>query len=125
MKTYQKRILNVIAFTGISVAMFSGCTVVKDEIYLQNVELNGTLSQLPVHITDAEMKKNAFHISPHISVNTQKTFTTPKLGSRYTGQIPDTLSDFQRKGLQWNLPIVRFGIDFDYAVSDHIAFMGE
>ena len=33
---------------------------IKDEIYLQNVELEGTLSQLPVHVTDADMKKKKF-----------------------------------------------------------------
>ena len=120
---YRKWLLSIVTIIGISVIFFSGCATIKDEIYLQNVELEGTLSQLPVHVTDADMKKKKFYVSPHISVNTRKTYTTSNLGRRYGGQIPDSLRDFQRKGLQWNLPTLKFGLDIDYAVSDKVALM--
>ena len=123
MNISQKYLSIMIAWMGIFAGLFVGCGIIKDEIYLQNVEVAGSLSQLPIHVTDADMQKKTFHVSPHISVSTQKSFIT-SLERQYSEPIPDSLVDFQHKGLQWNLPSVRFGVDLDYAVSDNATLMG-
>src|SRR5713101_4468923 len=105
MNTNRDRLLNVIACITIFVISFCGCVTVKDEIFLQNVELGGPISQLPIHVTDVDMKSKTFSVSPHISVSSQRSVTTT-LERQYTGTIPDTLVDFKRAGLQWDVPPV-------------------
>ncbi len=118
-----KHLLEAITFTSFCVSLLSGCVTVKDEIFLRNVEVGGPVNQLPMHITDAEMKSTTFTVSPFVSVSPQRSMTT-SLERQYSGTIPDTLADFRRTGLQWGVPSVRFGLDLDYAVSGTVALMG-
>lgn len=120
-------IMNLIRYGCVSMIvsswiLLSGC-VVKEEIFLQNVDVEGSVLQPPVHIVDASTEKRTFHVSPHILVNTQRSLTT-SLDRQYRGQIPDTLEDFNRTGLQWNLPSMKLGFDLDYAISDNVALTG-
>ncbi len=119
----RKMSFNIILVIGVAAVLFTGCVTIKDEIYLQNADIEGTLNQLPVHITERDMVKKSFHLSPHVSVKTNKTYSSTHLGRSYTGQIPDSLTDFKRKDILWDLPSFRFGIDMDYAITNDVAFM--
>lgn len=123
MNSARKHLLEVITFVGSCGSLLSGCVTVKEEIFLRNVEVGGPVSQPPVHITDEDMKSKTFNISPFVSVSPQRSMTT-SLERQYRGTIPDTLVDFQRTGLQWDVAPVRFGLDLDFAASGSVALMG-
>jgi len=123
MNACWKQLPFLVACLSVWEGMVGGCATVRDEIYLQNVDLEGAPSPTPVHITDAGMRKKSFHVSPHVSLGAQKSSTIP-LTRQYSEPIPDSLVAFQRAGLQWDLPTVRMGMDLDLAVSDHVALMG-
>jgi hypothetical protein len=99
-----------------------GCGTVQDTIYLQNVEVQGPVSQPPIHVTTKSTGSKSVYLTPHISIN-NKTSLADSLSPQYSGRVPDTLSAFQRKGLNWKLPSVQFGFDLDCALSDNAALM--
>ena len=107
---------------GASLLLLSACVTVKDEIFLRNIEVDGSPSQPPVHVTAADSKKGDVTVSPQLSFGSGTTTTS--LDPQYEGQIPDSLPDFDRKGLHWNMPRVTFGLDLDYAVSNSFALNG-
>lgn len=102
-----------------SACFFSSCVSIKDELFLQNIEVEGSPSQPAVHITPAETKAKSFSVAPHMSFSSG-TFTTA-LERQYAGAIPDSLEDFQPTGLSWNLPRFVFGVDLDYTTSENLA----
>jgi hypothetical protein len=105
----------------LALATVTGCTF-QDVIYLQNVEVQGPASQPPIHVTAKDSGVKSVYLKPHVSVNT-RTSLSGSLSPQYSGQIPSTLPDFQRKGLSWKLPSVQCGFDLDYAFSDSKALM--
>jgi len=105
-----------------SLLMLSACVSVKDEIFLQNMKIEGSPSQPPVHITSADRKVKSFYASPHVSISSGTV--TAALDQQYDRPIPDSLADFKSKGLSWDLPRASFGIDFDYAASNSLALNG-
>jgi hypothetical protein len=106
----------------LALATVTGCGTVQDVIYLQNVEVQGPASQPPIHVTAKDSGAKSVYLTPHISIN-PKTFLSGSLNPQYSGRVPDTLPDFRRKGLNWQLPKVQFGFDLDYAFSDSKALM--
>ena len=100
----------------------SACVSVKDELFLRNIEIEGSPSQPPVHVTPADRKAKSAYASPHFSVSSG-TITT-SLERQYEGPIADTLTDFKPEGLKWNVPRVTFGLDLDYAATDGLALNG-
>ena len=102
--------------------MFSACVSVQDELFLQNIEIQGSPSQPPIHITAGDMQEKSVFASPHLSVSSG-TMTT-SLERQYKGSIPAALADFQPQGLSWELPRVTFGLDLDYAATNSLALSG-
>jgi hypothetical protein len=102
--------------------IWSGCVTIHDEVFLQNAELDGGIAQLPVHITTSPMKEHNLRVSPHVSVGLQRQWATG-LKKQYSKAIPDTLEDFQWKGVRWHIPIVRFGFDLDYGLGKNVSNM--
>ncbi len=111
-----------ILLVSISAFMLSACVSVKDEIFLQNMKIEGNPSQPPVHVTAAGREKGSVYISPHLSVSSG-TVTTA-LDQQYDRPIPDSLTEFRTKGLSWDLPRASFGFDLDYAASNSLALNG-
>lgn len=105
-----------------SMLLFSACVSVKDEIFLQNMKIEGSPSQPPVHVTGADREKGSLYASPHISISSG-TVTTA-LDQQYDRPVPDSLTEFKAKGLSWDLPRASFGIDLDYAASNTLALNG-
>jgi hypothetical protein len=106
----------------LTVAMVAGCGTVQDVIYLQNVEVQGPASQPPIHVTAKSAGEKSVYVTPHISIN-PNTSLSGSLSPQYSGRVPDTLPDFRRKGLNWQLPKEQFGFDLDYAFSDNKSLM--
>lgn len=102
--------------------LFFGCVTVEDVLYLRNIDVQGSPSQPPVHITPHDMKEGSAVVSPFLSVGSG-TISTP-LDHQYEGPIGDTLPDFKAKGLSWKVPRVNFGANLDLAVSDGLALFG-
>jgi hypothetical protein len=102
--------------------MMVGCGTIQDTIYLQNVEVQGPVSQPPIHVTTKSTGSKSVYLTPHISIN-NKTSLSGSLCPQYSGQVPTTLRDFRRKGLNWRLPSVQFGLDLDCGLSDNMALI--
>ncbi len=106
-----------------SICFFSGCLVrVQDEIFPRNVELEAAINHVPVHVTDSLRHENHAVISPHIFIPTQKSFS-PTLEGQFRPAVPDSFTQFQKTGLEWNQPMINFGIDIDYPFSKNFAYM--
>jgi hypothetical protein len=99
-----------------------GCGTVQDTIYLQNVQVQGSESQPPIHVTTKSTGSKSVYLAPHISINSN-TSLSGSLSPQYSGQVPTTLPAFQRRGLNWSLPSVQFGLDLDCGLSDNMALM--
>jgi hypothetical protein len=99
-----------------------GCGTVQDTIYLQNVQVQGAVSQPPIHVTTKSTGGKSVYLTPHISINS-KTSLSGSLSPQYSGRVPDSLSAFRRKGLNWSLPSVQFGLDLDCGLSDNMALI--
>jgi hypothetical protein len=105
-----------------SLLLLSACVSVKDELFLRNIEVDGSPSQPPVHFTSADAKKGDVTVSPQLSIGSGTVTTS--LDPQFEGQVPDSLPDFKIKGLSWNMPRVTFGLDLDYAASNSFALNG-
>jgi hypothetical protein len=104
------------------VFLLSACVSVKDEIFLRNIQIDGSPSQPPVHVTEANMKEKSVYASPYVSFGTGTI--TSSLERQYKEPIGDTLPDFKPEGLSWSVPRVAFGLNVDYAVTDGFAVHG-
>jgi hypothetical protein len=116
------RTIHGLFVAGASMLMLSACVSVKDELFLRNIEVEGSPSQPPVHFTSADAKKGDVTVSPQLSIGSGTVTTS--LDPQFEGQIPDSLPDFKIKGLSWNMPRVTFGLDLDYAASNTFALNG-
>jgi hypothetical protein len=114
--------MKIIGTLIIALMLMVGCGTVQDTLYLQNVQVQGSTSQRPIHVTAKSTDGKSVYVTPHISINT-KTSLSGSLSPQYSGRIPDTLSAFQRKGLNWRLPSVQFGLDLDCGLSHNVALM--
>jgi hypothetical protein len=96
-----------------------GCGTVQDTIYLQNVQVQGSASQPPIHVTT---QSKGVYLTPHVSINS-RTSLSGSLSPQYSGQVPAALPAFQRKGLDWSLPSAQVGLDLDCGLSDNAALI--
>jgi hypothetical protein len=110
---------SILCLTG---TMVTGCGTVQETIYLQNVEVQGPVSQPPIHVTTKSTGAKSVYLTPRLSIN-NKTSVSGSLSPQYWGQVPGALRDFRKKGLNWKLPRVQLGFDLDCALSDSKALM--
>lgn len=124
--------------------LLTGCVATEEyTLYLQDVKINGPISQPAVHVT-SNKKPASLSVTPHIAINTNKD---RNVAGRIDGHSPvdasgvyrvDTLfnsdhtisfkeragannSSFLGNNLFWKLPDATFGVDVDYAISKHVA----
>lgn len=116
------RTIRSLLIAAASMTMFSACVTVTDQILLRNIDIEGNPSQPAVHVTSSDAMKGSLTASPHFSLGSGEVTTS--LDPQFEGQIPDSLPDFKRKGLFWNMPRVTFGLDLDYAASNSFALNG-
>ena len=136
-------ILFVFSFFLILILTITGCSpsTTTTKIYLQDIEVSGPISQLPVHITDSTV--SGITISPRVSFNTKKTFrgkidSHTLVNSEGLFQI-DTVKNiddtyyfietpgannypFTGKNLTWNIAEFNAALDFDFKVSRSVGF---
>lgn len=139
MKTGYKFILVIF----ISSVFFTGCAVVKQSVYLQNVEVDGPINQPPLHITGGQ-QKHTITFSPKVYINTEKNYTGTAGGhtnvnssgffqidtvisSDGTGSYKESSAnsfEYRGKNLNWNMPDISVGFQVDAALSNHFAVGG-
>ena len=143
MMKYKKYLL--LSFVLIGFIFFTGCdpTTITQTLYLQDIKIEGPVSQPPLHITKGQ-KSGTITISPRISINTEESVAGridghTDVNSRGFYQV-DTLyrndgtwiykesnannSRYNSNNLKWSLPDASIGVDLDLSVSDHFAFFG-
>jgi hypothetical protein len=125
--------------------LITGCstTTITQTLYLQDIEIDGPVSQPPLHITKGQ-KSGTVTVSPKISINSQKSVTGrieghTNVNSQGLFQV-DTLFRgdgtwiyqesnaniyrYNSNNLKWNLPDASMGFDLDLCLSDHFALSG-
>ncbi|MEX2117918.1 MAG: hypothetical protein WEB37_13640 [Bacteroidota bacterium] len=98
------------------------CISVKDELFLRNIDIEGSPSQPPVHVTSAAREIKSVYVSPSMSISSGSLSTT--LDKQFVATIPDSLPDFKKTGLSWNLPRFTLGLDIDYAATQSLSLNG-
>jgi hypothetical protein len=131
-----------IVFASATFLFVTGCGTTTQTIYLQDIEVEGPISQPPLHITNGQ-KAGSVTISPKISVNKGQTITgrvdhSPVNGDgiyqanrisngdgtwRYEPSDENRLPYFG-DNLTWNMSDASMGVDLDLCVSDHFALTG-
>jgi len=130
----KRKIFSVILI----LASLCGCTVTRT-IYLQDVVVNGPVSQPPLNITDE--RNSNFTVSPRIFVHTKSSVLANNGGHspvdsrgvfiidtafNSDGTIkfrssPKNSNFYKGDNLRWNIPDFTAGIDLNYKFSDHFA----
>ena len=121
--------------------ILSGCETHELTLYMQDLKVNGPVTQPPIHITK-EPRRGEVHVIPHVSFPTKK-----KIDGWIEGHTPvngqgvfqvDTIRNadhsvyfrdpgnvnvypFQGKNLQWEIPATSVGLDVDVGVSERVA----
>jgi hypothetical protein len=99
--------------------LFISCTTTKQTLYLQQAEVNGPISQPPIHLTDSSDTPSVT-FSPKLSYNTKNTFTGNVKQS--TGlSSTDTIFVASEHSLVWDMSTVYAGLDIDFKVSRSFA----
>ncbi len=139
MKTKFKTVFYVLLIS----VLVSGCTTVKQSVYLQNVEVGGPINQPPLHITSG-LKAHTITVSPKVYVNTLKNYTGltgghttvnskgyyqvdtvfDNSGSPSYSESGTNLYEYNGKNLDWQLPDASVGLQVDIALTDHFAING-
>jgi hypothetical protein len=118
--------------------LLPGCGETRElTFYMQNLEVNGPVTQPPIYIT-REPKENEIHIIPRVSIPFQKqvdgriqghtpvnangVFYVDTVYRQDNGvyfQDPGNMNAYQFTGsnLQWKIPSVSVGLDVDVALS--------
>jgi hypothetical protein len=129
----------LIAITLGSLIFQLGCGVTKNTFYLQNIEVNGPVKQLPLHITNGQ-KANSITISPRISIANSssiqgKILQPTPVNSSGIYQVDSVYIDgnlnykestadkygYTGKNMEWNMPDYMAAFDIDYCFSNHAA----
>ena len=104
---------NIIPWCALAAAgglVLGGCTV-EQTITVENLNLNGAQSSVPLHVTNdsASALRAVVHFYPGTKTG-------------LTGDINDPPPPGSKKGiLQWTLPSIEAGIDFDFPLSRSIS----
>jgi len=93
--------------------LFTGCTTVRDTLYLQAAEVSGPIIQAPIHLTDSA-DTPSFTISPRFYYNATNNFHGDIKQSFYR---LDSLYEPPDHSLNWNMATINAGIDMDIALS--------
>lgn len=138
MKTQANRLLLFVF--SFSVLLLLGCGVTKNTFYLQGVNVDAPIKQLPLHITNGQ-KEGSITISPKLSINNTKIVNgrvdehTP-VNTEGIYQL-DTVSvdghiayressadqfEFKGRNMSWSFPDFLVGANMDYCLGNHIAF---
>jgi hypothetical protein len=143
MKKYKKYLLLFSAL--LTLIFFTGCdpTTITQTLYLQDIKIEGPVSQPPLHITKGQ-KSGTVTVSPKITINSQKSVAGrieghTNVNSHGLFQV-DTLFEgngtwiyqesianrytFDSNNLTWSLPEASMGFDLDLCLSDHFALSG-
>ncbi len=125
------------------ISLFLGCTTPEYTLYLQDVSMNGPISQPPVHIT-VNNTEEQLRISPHVSLRPSGNRAVTgvleghsMVDARGQYQVDtiinsdNTVSFRERTGannfsftgenLRWRMPLTFLGVDVDYSFSRHWA----
>ena len=97
--------------------LFTGCTTVRDTLYLQAAEVTGPIVPTPVHLTDSE-DTLSITISPWLNYITTNNLHGDIKQSFYR---LDTLYEPPDHSLVWNVATINTGIDVDIALSKVVA----
>ena len=122
--------------------MLGGCTVTKQQVYVQDAQVTAPVSLLPVHLVQ-DIKPGTLTVTPSFSFGARKSMYarvnshTPVNGAG--GYTVDTLhnaggtisfvpgnnpNQFSGSNLLWNTATVTGGIALDYSVSKSFALTG-
>lgn len=121
----------------------TGCTIIKQSVFLQDVNVDGPINQPPLHITSGQ-KKHSITFSPKIYVNTNKNYTGlteghTNVNSSGIFQIDTVVNSagnkiyresvynsysYDGENLNWKIPDLSVGFQVDIALSDHFAVNG-
>ncbi len=132
-----------VLFPAMVLFLLQGCAVVKQSIFLQNVDVSGPINQPPLHITEGQ-KKNTVTFSPNIYINSQKNysgyisghtnvnsmgifqFDTVHYDDGTSGYKESVANKYPYAGqnFTWTLPDVQVGFQVDAALSNHFAVSG-
>ena len=101
------------------VFFFTGCTTVRDTLYLIEAEVSGPILPAPIHLTDSA-DTPSFTVSPRFSYSPQNNLygdidQYPIYYSLDTTFIPSEHS------LKWDINTFIAGLDMDFAISKVIA----
>jgi hypothetical protein len=122
--------------------LLTGCVATEEyTLYLQDVGINGPISQPPLHITNRK-RERPLSVTPHIAINATSSRSVAGqieghslVGASGTYEVDTIFSSnhrvsfrersnanaFTGQNLHWKLPEAVFGVDVDYATSNHLA----
>lgn len=116
----MKRIIYLVLFCPfLIVFLLTGCTTVKDTLYLREAEVSGPIMPAPIHLTDST-DTPSFTISPRFSYSTQKKLYGDIDQSSAYYSFDTTFSPSEHS-LTWNIANLNAGVDMDLALSKVIA----
>ena len=117
-KMKNRKNIYLIITTTICIIL-SGCTTVKDTLYLREAEVTGPIMPAPIHLTD-NTDTPSFTISPRFFYNTQKNLygNIEQYSSYYSLDSSFIPSEHS---LMWDITALNAGIDMDLAISKVIA----
>ncbi len=139
----MKTVFNYFLAAFISCLFLTGCAIVKQSVYLQNVEVDGPINQPPLHITGGQ-QKHTITFSPKVYINTDKNYrgtagghtsvnssgffqVDTVINSDGTGRYKESSAnsfEYRGRNLNWNMPDMSVGFQVDAALSDHFAVGG-
>ena len=120
MRLVMKKIIYfTLVYPYLIVLIFTGCSTVKDTLYLRQAEVSGPVMPAPIHLTDS-IETPSFTISPRLSYSTQNNLNgdIEQYSSYYS---LDTTFVPSEHSLTWDITAMNAGIDMDWAISRVIA----
>ena len=139
----MNRNLYLIVLLTITMILYFGCATVTKTVYLQNIDVSGSLVQPPLNITNGN-EKGTFTFSPKLILNTQKSVeghvnghTNVDIHGEYQVDIvnnsdgtwkykesSNNIMPYYGNNFRWSTQDVTAGFQFDVAASNHIALNG-
>ncbi len=139
----NKNRLFIVITVLFSLNLFYGCGTIKQDVYLQNVEVSGPINQPPLAITK-DLKAGTLTISPkiyfyntrrvtaqvnsHTKVDQDGVFQVDTIfnnnGSFYYKASGADSIEFKGSNLEWNFPAFSTGLQLDACITNHFALNG-
>ncbi|MGE5679370.1 MAG: hypothetical protein ACM34K_00680 [Bacillota bacterium] len=120
----------------------SGCTTVKQEIFLQKAEVAGPINHPPVQVTQKELA-DKITISPRLYINNTRMLKAqvngPRVNSSGYFQVDTVFNgdgtwsfkesggntyNYKGSNISWQLPEVSAGVDFDMPIGKSTSITG-